>query len=99
MTKAWIRRGGAALVASCLLSMAGHAFAQDPNAGARCSGSSNTGADARSQTFCFEAEAVRGSLVGPYGQGVTVVRPMNGVSLIRHRAHFVPEMLKSVENF
>jgi hypothetical protein len=64
---------------------------------ARCQGQTSTGEDARNQTFCFEAESVRGGVVGPNGQGVRVLQSMHGTSLIRFRAHFVPEMLETVE--
>lgn len=50
------------------------------------------------QTFCFEGENVPGSLVGATGQTVRPLRGLRGPSLIRMRAHFVPEMMKGVEN-
>lgn len=98
MKTSWVRRAAALSVALGVTVSSVGAFAQGTNA-ASCAGASNTGAAARNQTFCFEAERVSGSLVGPYGQGVRAVRRLGGVSLIRHRAHFVPEMLRSVEAF
>ena len=94
-----VRRVSAVSVALGLLVSSAGAFAQGTGTAARCADASNTGAATRNQTFCFEAERVSGSLVGPYGQGVTTVRRLGGTSLIRHRAHFVPEMLRSVEAF
>ncbi len=74
------------------VAIAGTAFAQSTDT-ARCAGAS-AGDD---HTYCFTGEIVQGGVVGPYGQGSRVLRPMHGTSLLRIRAHFVPEMLKSVE--
>ena len=43
-------------------------------------------------------ELVQGQLVRPDGETTRVRRRSAGISLIRIREHFVPEMLKSVEN-
>jgi hypothetical protein len=58
----------------------------------------NPSATSRDQTFCFEPESVRGGLVGATGQTVRPMRGVRGESLLRLRAHFVPEMMKTVEN-
>jgi len=60
-------------------------------------GVQGTGA-ARTQEFNFTDEIVRGDLIRPDGDAVRVRRRGQGISLIRIREHFVPEMLKSVEN-
>jgi len=53
---------------------------------------------ARTQEFNFTDELVQGQLVRPDGESTRVRRRGPGISLIRIREHFVPEMLKSVEN-
>jgi len=52
----------------------------------------------RTQEFNFTDELVSGQLVRPDGESTRVRRRGPGISLIRIREHFVPEMLKSVEN-
>jgi hypothetical protein len=52
----------------------------------------------RTQEFNFTDEIVQGQLVRPDGESTRVRRRGPGISLIRIREHFVPEMLKSVEN-
>ena len=52
----------------------------------------------RTQEFNFIDELVTGQLVRPDGESTRVRRRGPGISLIRIREHFVPEMLKSVEN-
>lgn len=52
----------------------------------------------RTQEFNFTDELVQGQLVRPDGESTRVRRRAAGISLIRIREHFVPEMLKSVEN-
>ena len=56
------------------------------------------GGAARTQEFNFTDELVQGQLVRPDGESTRVRRRGPGISLIRIREHFVPEMLKSVEN-
>ena len=73
------------------MSMGGRALAQTPPAGAQA------GAQ-RTQEFNFTDELVQGQLVRPDGETSRVRRRSAGISLIRIREHFVPEMLKSVEN-
>lgn len=50
------------------------------------------------QEMTFTDELVQGQLVRPDGETSRVRRRSAGISLIRIREHFVPEMLKSVEN-
>jgi hypothetical protein len=56
------------------------------------------GGTPRTQEFNFTDELVQGQLVRPDGESTRVRRRGPGISLIRIREHFVPEMLKSVEN-
>ncbi|MBL8684775.1 MAG: hypothetical protein JNK05_36705 [Myxococcales bacterium] len=72
------------------------AFAQETGRNGQCSGAS--GNASVNQTFCFEPEPVRGGLVGATGQTVRPLRRVQSESLLRIRAHFVTEMMKSVEN-
>jgi len=64
--------------------MGGAAFAQDQQEGAT--------------TYDFDDDLVTGDLVRPDGEMLQVRRRGQRTSLIRIREHFVPEMLKSVEN-
>ncbi|MFN7700933.1 MAG: hypothetical protein ACK6CU_17145 [Deltaproteobacteria bacterium] len=49
-------------------------------------------------TYDFEDDLVQGDLVRPDGELLNVRRRGRRASLIRVREHFIPEMLKSVEN-
>lgn len=49
-------------------------------------------------TYNFEDDLVQGDLVRPDGELLNVRRRGRRASLIRVREHFIPEMLKSVEN-
>ena len=49
-------------------------------------------------TYDFEDDLVTGDLVRPDGEMLNVRRRGRRASLIRVREHFIPEMLKSVEN-
>jgi hypothetical protein len=49
-------------------------------------------------TYDFEDDLVTGDLVRPDGELLNVRRRGSRSSLIRIREHFIPEMLKSVEN-
>jgi len=49
-------------------------------------------------TYDFEDDLVSGDLVRPDGELLNVRRRGRRASLIRIREHFIPEMLKSVEN-
>lgn len=67
------------------------AIAQDaPAAGARPAGEATT--------YDFDDDLVTGDLVRPDGELLNVRRRGQRNSLIRIREHFIPEMLKSVEN-
>ncbi len=68
-------------------------YAQDhPAAG----GGGRAGGDAT--TYDFDDDLVTGDLVRPDGELLNVRRRGQRNSLIRIREHFIPEMLKSVEN-
>ena len=56
------------------------------------------GAVTQSTQYNFEDDIVSGDLVRPDGALARVRRRGRQTSLIRVREHFVPEMLKSVEN-
>jgi hypothetical protein len=75
------------------MSLGGSAMAQTPPA----AGGAQAGAQ-RTQEFNFTDELVQGQLVRPDGETSRVRRRSAGISLIRIREHFIPEMLKSVEN-
>ena len=53
---------------------------------------------ADSTTYDFEDDLVQGDLVRPDGENLIVRKKGAHQSLIRIREHFVPEMLKSVED-
>jgi hypothetical protein len=55
-------------------------------------------AAADSTTYDFEDDLVQGDLVRPDGENLIVRKKGAHQSLIRIREHFVPEMLKSVED-
>lgn len=60
--------------------------------------SSAAAQDGEATTYDFEDDLVTGDLVRPDGELLNVRRRGRRASLIRIREHFVPEMLKSVEN-
>ncbi len=78
------------------LAAAAPAFAQRTD-NAQCANSGAADSGSRDQTFCFAGETVNDAIVPPQGQASHVLRPTHGPSLLRIRAHFVPEMLKTVE--
>jgi hypothetical protein len=51
-----------------------------------------------STSYNFEDDLVQGDLVRPDGENLMVRRRGARESLIKIREHFVPELLKSVEN-
>jgi RNA polymerase sigma-70 factor (ECF subfamily) len=51
------------------------------------------------QVFVFGDDRVIGDVLGPEGERLSVVRPVWHPSLIELRRHFVPEVLKSLEEF
>jgi hypothetical protein len=95
-----MRKRLVALLAFATLTVAGSsAFAQAQAGGAApAPGTAQVGGTARTQEFNFTDELVQGQLVRPDGETTRVRRRGAGISLIRIREHFVPEMLKSVEN-
>lgn len=56
-----------------------------------------TASTAQDQHFEFGDELVQSSLRRPDQVTARARLPRSGRSLIRHRAHFVPEMLRSIE--
>ncbi len=78
-------------VVGAAMAFSGSAMAQ------AAAGAQQAGAQ-RTQEFNFTDELVQGQLVRPDGETSRVRRRSAGISLIRIREHFVPEMLKSVEN-
>lgn len=59
---------------------------------------SNVASAQEATTYDFEDDLVTGDLVRPDGEMLQVRRRGRRASLIRVREHFIPEMLKSVEN-
>lgn len=78
------------LLLSMLVLVPASAFAQDT--GEAGGGGGDT------TTYDFEDDLVTGDLVRPDGELLNVRRRGGRSSLIRIREHFIPEMLKSVEN-
>lgn len=76
-----------------VISLSGAAFAQDEG-GAPAAGAPAAGAT----SYDFEDDLVTGDLVRPDGELLSVRRRGNRASLIQIREHFIPEMLKSVED-
>lgn len=54
--------------------------------------------DSGSTSYDFEDDLVQGDLVRPDGENLMVRRKGARESLIKIREHFIPELLKSVEN-
>jgi len=54
--------------------------------------------DDNTTTYDFEDDLVTGDLVRPDGEVLNVRRRGKRASLIKIREHFIPEMLKSVED-
>lgn len=69
-------------------------LAQDADAPAEKAAPSAAGATA----YDFDDDLVTGDLVRPDGELLSVRRRGNRASLIQIREHFIPEMLKSVED-
>ncbi len=85
-----------AVLTFALVTLAGTSvFAQNRSNNAQAAGGAGA---TRTQEFNFTDELVQGQLVRPDGESTRVRRRAAGISLIRIREHFVPEMLKSVEN-
>jgi hypothetical protein len=73
--------------------IAGGAQAQDEE-----SKPAGGGGAAGATTYDFEDDLVTGDLVRPDGELLSVRRRGNRASLIQIREHFIPEMLKSIED-
>jgi hypothetical protein len=56
------------------------------------------GKDDSATVYDFEDDLVQGDLVRPDGENLVVRRRGARESLIKIREHFIPELLKSVEN-
>jgi hypothetical protein len=85
------------MILGCLLGVSafgGAASAQD----APAAGAAPAGKDAATTTYDFDDDLVTGDLVRPDGENLVVRRRGQRASLIQIREHFIPEMLKSVEN-
>ncbi|HEX5661766.1 MAG TPA: hypothetical protein VFX59_31460 [Polyangiales bacterium] len=80
-----------AMFAAALI--AGGAQAQDEE-----SKPAGGGSAAGATTYDFEDDLVSGDLVRPDGELLSVRRRGNRASLIQIREHFIPEMLKSIED-
>lgn len=72
--------------------VASTAAAQGNKGGAAVTTDNNT------TTYNFDDDLVTGDLVRPDGENLIVRKAGKRASLIRIREHFVPEMLKSVED-
>lgn len=86
------------MILGCLLGVSafgGAASAQDAPAAAAPAAA---GKDAATTTYDFDDDLVTGDLVRPDGENLVVRRRGQRASLIQIREHFIPEMLKSVEN-
>lgn len=79
-----------ALVVFAAALMAGGAQAQDADAKAGAAGGATS--------YDFDDDLVTGDLVRPDGELLSVRRRGNRASLIQIREHFIPEMLKSIED-
>lgn len=80
------------LLAWMLLGITASAMAQDAGDAAAPAGGDNT------TSYDFEDDLVQGDLVRPDGENLMVRRRGARESLIKIREHFIPELLKSVEN-
>lgn len=78
-----------------VLAFSSAAFAQGKGAAPAAGGE---GGAAGTTTYDFEDDLVTGDLVRPDGELLSVRRRGNRASLIQIREHFIPEMLKSVED-
>lgn len=70
-------------LAALLLSVAAPAAAQDRN---------------QPEIYDFEDDVVNGTIQSPLGDPIHVRRHAGSRSLIRARAHFIPELTQTVEN-
>jgi len=83
------------MILVCLLGVSvSSASAQDAPAAAGAAPAKDPG----TTTYDFDDDLVTGDLVRPDGENLVVRRRGQRASLIQIREHFIPEMLKSVEN-
>ena len=87
MTKLFVLMGFALSLAGAFLTVSPQ---EAPAAGGGGGGSATT--------YDFDDDLVQGDLVRPDGENLMVRRRGARESLIKIREHFVPELLKSVEN-
>lgn len=66
--------------------------------GVATSAEAQEGGGGNATSYDFEDDLVQGDLVRPDGENLMVRRRGARESLIKIREHFVPELLKSVEN-
>jgi hypothetical protein len=78
-----------------LMAAGSSAFAQEKSGEPQAADSK---ASAGTTAYDFEDDLVQGDLVRPDGELLSVRRRGNRASLIQIREHFIPEMLKSVED-
>jgi hypothetical protein len=74
------------------------ALASGSLAGVAAAQEAGGGGGGNATTYDFEDDLVQGDLVRPDGENLMVRRRGARESLIKIREHFVPELLKSVEN-
>lgn len=74
------------------------AFAQEGGGGGGDAAGGGGGGDEDTTTYDFDDDLVTGDLVRPDGEMLNVRKRGDRASLIQIREHFIPEMLKSVED-
>lgn len=94
--KKWLAIALCAAALTSSLSLTGSAQAQDADAPAPAAAGAAPAAGATA--YDFDDDLVTGDLVRPDGELLSVRRRGNRASLIQIREHFIPEMLKSVED-
>lgn len=88
----------AMIFALCVGLFAGFAAPAQVGAQANAGEPAAGGGEAGATSYDFEDDLVQGDLVRPDGELLSVRRRGNRASLIQIREHFIPEMLKSVED-
>jgi hypothetical protein len=78
-----------------LMAAGSSAFAQEKSGEPQAAEGGKAGG---TTAYDFEDDLVQGDLVRPDGELLSVRRRGNRASLIQIREHFIPEMLKSVED-
>ena len=89
-----MRKLFSSMILGAMMLLAIPAFAQEGGG----EGGGGGGGGEGTTTYDFEDDLVTGDLVRPDGELLNVRRRGSRSSLIRIREHFIPEMLKSVEN-